>query len=185
MRTAKERCLEIRQIPTVQTVMSDPYYFSKISLFRFALIPSLLTTSSEEVLIKCFGFPHLLHFHLAFLWKWRSIAWCIENISTCKGGFCALCCKRTIKINHKNYLDSKILWSLHISPGRKPEPSPYSQKNPNQPPGNKREALRSWRSKDTSDPFISTTNVLITYHADVKLYIHISNSEKGQHIIHE
>lgn len=27
------------EIPTVQTVMSDPYYFSKISLFRFFLMP--------------------------------------------------------------------------------------------------------------------------------------------------
>lgn len=27
------------EIPTVQTVMSDPYYFSKISYFRFSPIP--------------------------------------------------------------------------------------------------------------------------------------------------
>lgn len=35
----KERCLEIREIPTVQTMMSDPYYFSKISCFKFSPIP--------------------------------------------------------------------------------------------------------------------------------------------------
>lgn len=135
----------------------------------------MLWFSSSSTFSPCFSMK--VKKHCMMYWEYLN--------NTCKGGFCALCCKRTIKINHKNYLDSKILWSLHISPGRKPEPSPYSQKNPNQPPGNKREALRSWKSKDTSDPFISTTNVLITYHADVKLYIHISNSEKGQHIIHE
>lgn len=52
LRTVKKRCLESRQIPAVQTMMSDPYYFSKICCFRVSPSPLPLTISSERLLLQ-------------------------------------------------------------------------------------------------------------------------------------
>lgn len=115
------------EIPTVQTVMSDPYYFSKISLFRFFLMPLTIDNQLWRSAYKMLWLSLSYAFSTFFSTKVNKhclVYW--EYLNNTYDG--ALHCKRTIKTNHKNYLDFKILWSLHISFGRKPEPSPYSQK---------------------------------------------------------
>ena len=121
------------EISSIQTMMSYPYSFSKISCFRFSPIPLITDNQLWRKAYKSLWFSISSRFSPCFSTKWTRIAWCIEIISITLGGggeIRALYCSRAIKTNPQNYLDFKILWSLYISLGRKTDPSPQPPSNP-------------------------------------------------------
>lgn len=74
------------EIPTVQTMMSDPYYFSKISLFRFSLIPLTIDNQLWKSAYKMLWFSLSSTFSPCFSTKVnKHRLGCIENISTIPG----------------------------------------------------------------------------------------------------
>ena len=138
--------------------MSDPYYFSKTSCFRFSPIPLTIDNQLWRSAYKMLWFSIPSRFSPCFSIKVnKHCLACWDYLNDTYGGGGNMC--PTLQKNNQNKTQKlprfqNPLIPVHII-RKKNRPLSPPPKKPNQPTTNKREALRSWRTKDTSDPVAS------------------------------